>query len=66
MLIRCTDSSEGVTACDDGSTEFQWFEAGKDYEMENIKRTHKYAFQAEVEGVGRVTDLLVSCFDLPK
>jgi hypothetical protein len=65
VLIRCTESSEKGTICDRGSMGFPWFEAGKKYEMENIKRTHKYAFQADVKGVGRVTDLLRSCFDLP-
>jgi hypothetical protein len=65
MKIRCRDSSEGFIDHKRGTDRFPWFTMGNFYEMTNIKRTGKHCFEADVKGIGHVTDLLVSCFELP-
>jgi hypothetical protein len=63
--VRCIDGSEGYVS-EESSSCFPWFEEGVEYEMTNITSTGRYTFAADVEGIGHVTDLLTSCFELPK
>jgi hypothetical protein len=66
VKIRCRESSEGFTDKDGKAYRFPWFTVGNSYEMTNIKRTGKHCFEADVDGIGHVTDLLVLCFELPE